>query len=130
MKKQSVLFALSALICLTFNACSGHPSASVPEPTPPLFKFGTNVTPDGRTFQVDGKGFIDNGQYVLPVMGEIHYCRVPESEWKREVLKMKAGGIDKVTVKAGKEGVSPFRSLTGKVMAELKSGTYEFEVTE
>jgi len=28
----------------------------------------------------------------------------------------------------GAEGVGPFRSLKGKVMAELKSGTYEFEV--
>ena len=45
-------------------------------------------------------------------------------------LTLKAGGIDKVKVKAGQEGVGPFRSLTGKVMAELKSGTYEFEVTE
>ncbi|MBQ7213113.1 MAG: beta-galactosidase [Bacteroidales bacterium] len=91
--KQLALLILSALLGV-LNVCSRPDAASVPEPTPPLFKFGTNVTPDGQTFQVDGKGFIDNGQYVLPVMGEIHYCRVPESEWKREVLKMKAGGID------------------------------------
>ena len=43
-------------------------------------------------------------------------------------LNLMASGIDKVSVLKGKEGVSPFRSLTGKVMAELRSGTYEFEV--
>ena len=26
-------------------------------------------------------------------MGEIHYSRVPESFWKEELLKMKAGGV-------------------------------------
>ncbi|MDR1672605.1 MAG: glycoside hydrolase family 78 protein [Bacteroidales bacterium] len=43
-------------------------------------------------------------------------------------LNLTASGIDKVTVLKGKEGVGPFRTLTGKVMAELKSGTYEFDV--
>ncbi len=43
-------------------------------------------------------------------------------------LTLEASGIDKVKVLKGAEGVGPFRSLTGKVMAELKSGTYSFEV--
>ena len=57
------------------------------------FKFGTNVNPKGETFEVDSKGFIVNGERVLPVMGEIHYARVPEREWKREIQKMRAGGV-------------------------------------
>jgi alpha-L-rhamnosidase len=43
-------------------------------------------------------------------------------------LNLTASDIGKVTVLKGKDGVGPFRTLTGKVMAELKSGTYEFEV--
>ncbi|MDR1171425.1 MAG: glycoside hydrolase family 78 protein [Bacteroidales bacterium] len=43
-------------------------------------------------------------------------------------LNLTASDIGKVTVLKGKDGVGPFRSLTGKVMAELKSGTYEFAV--
>ncbi|MBQ5581792.1 MAG: hypothetical protein IIU68_00390, partial [Bacteroidales bacterium] len=43
-------------------------------------------------------------------------------------LTLQASGIDKVKVLKGAEGVGPFRSLTGKVMSELKSGTYTFEV--
>lgn len=34
-----------------------------------------------------------NGKRVAPVMGEIHYSRVPEAEWANEIHKMKLGGI-------------------------------------
>lgn len=57
------------------------------------FRFGTNVNPDGVKFEVDSKGFVIGGKHVLPVMGEIHYARVPEQEWRREIQKMRAGGI-------------------------------------
>ena len=57
------------------------------------FTFGTNVTPQGVTFEVDSKGFVIGGKHVLPVMGEIHYARVPAKDWRREIQKMKAGGI-------------------------------------
>ena len=57
------------------------------------FRFGTNVNPDGVKFEVDSRGFIIGGKHVLPVMGEIHYARVPEQEWRREIQKMRAGGI-------------------------------------
>ena len=57
------------------------------------FRFGSNVRPDGVKFEVDSQGFIIGGKHVLPVMGEIHYARVPEQEWRREIQKMRAGGI-------------------------------------
>ena len=57
------------------------------------FTFGTNVNPQGVTFEVDSKGFVIGGKPVLPVMGEIHYARVPAKDWRREIRKMKAGGI-------------------------------------
>ena len=57
------------------------------------FRFGTNVNPDGVKFEVDSRGFIIGGKHVLPVMGEIHFARVPEQEWRREIQKMRAGGI-------------------------------------
>lgn len=34
-----------------------------------------------------------DGRRVMPVMGEIHYSRLPESEWANEVRKMKEGGV-------------------------------------
>ncbi|MDO4931672.1 MAG: beta-galactosidase [Prevotellaceae bacterium] len=57
------------------------------------FTFGTKTDPSGNTFEVDSKGFVINGRHTLPVMGEIHYARVPEKEWQREIRKIKAGGV-------------------------------------
>ncbi len=57
------------------------------------FKFGTSVNPDGQSIMVDKDGFIINGKHVIPVMGEMHYSRVPRKDWRREIRKMKAGGI-------------------------------------
>ena len=49
-------------------------------------KFGSKVTWDEHSLMFDGKR-------VVPVMGEIHYSRVPEDEWAAEVRKMKEGGV-------------------------------------
>ncbi len=35
-----------------------------------------------------------DGKPYFPVMGEIHYSRVKKEHWERELLKMKAGGVD------------------------------------
>lgn len=59
----------------------------------PYFSFGTATNPRGEKFLVDAHGFEIGGKKVLPVMGEIHYARVPAYDWKREILKMKAGGV-------------------------------------
>ena len=38
-----------------------------------------------------------NDKPWFPVMGEIHYSRVPEDNWEMELYKMKAGGVDIVS---------------------------------
>ena len=57
------------------------------------FRFGTPTAPDGQSIMIDKDGFIINGRHVIPVMGEMHYSRVPCEDWRREIRKMKAGGI-------------------------------------
>lgn len=57
------------------------------------FHFGTSTTPKGETLVVDSTSFIHNGRRVIPVMGEMHYARIPRSQWRDEILKMKAGGV-------------------------------------
>lgn len=42
----------------------------------------------------DSKSLIINGRRVVPVMGEIHYSRIPEQEWETELVKMKDGGVN------------------------------------
>lgn len=41
----------------------------------------------------DHKSLMMDGKRVTPVMGEIHYSRLPENEWQRSVRKMKEGGV-------------------------------------
>lgn len=57
------------------------------------FKLGTATNPRGHTLLCDSKSLLRDGQPWLPVMGEIHFSRVPKEEWHRELLKMKAGGV-------------------------------------
>ena len=46
---------------------------------------GKPVTWDSHSLMIDG-------HRVCPVMGEIHYSRVPQDEWQREVRKRREGG--------------------------------------
>jgi hypothetical protein len=43
---------------------------------------------------VNSRSLLFDAQPVFPVMGEMHYARVPQAEWRNELLKMKAGGVD------------------------------------
>lgn len=67
--------------------------------TPPpaetgYFKLGTTKNPAGHEISVNSRGLLFDGQPVFPVMGEFHYARYPETEWREELIKMKAGGVD------------------------------------
>ncbi|MBN1517007.1 beta-galactosidase [Candidatus Sumerlaeota bacterium] len=67
------------------------------KPATPLdgsFKMGTAIDPDGGSITVNSRYLLKNGSPWFPVMGEFHYSRYPENEWRDELLKMKAGGID------------------------------------
>lgn len=41
----------------------------------------------------DSRSLMFDGRRVVPVMGEIHYSRLPENEWGSEVRKMREGGV-------------------------------------
>lgn len=41
----------------------------------------------------DRHSLMINGRRVIPVMGEIHYSRIPADEWEDEVKMMKEGGV-------------------------------------
>ena len=71
--------------------------AIIPVPVPAteghLF-LGTSRSPDGCEITVSSQSLLRDGLPWLPVMGEFHYARYPEGEWREELLKMQAGGID------------------------------------
>lgn len=55
---------------------------------------GTATSPDGETLTFDRYSLRRNDRRWTPVMGEFHYSRYPADQWREELLKMKAGGID------------------------------------
>lgn len=54
---------------------------------------GTHVDPSGRTIVVTDKCLLVDGRPVVPVMGEVHYSRIPANEWADVLRTMKEGGV-------------------------------------
>lgn len=47
----------------------------------------------GSRMAWDGCSLIENGKRIMPVMGEMHYSRLPQTEWATALQRMKDGGI-------------------------------------
>ena len=60
-------------------------------------RLGSSTSPDGHTIGATSRYLTRDGRPWLPVMGEFHFSRYPESEWENEILKMKAGGVQIVS---------------------------------
>lgn len=70
-------------------------SAPTPAPGPADYTFdpADAVSPSGQTLGLNARYLTLDGKPWLPVMGEMHYSRVPEAEWETEILKMKSAGV-------------------------------------
>lgn len=51
----------------------------------------------GGEITLNSKHLIRDGKPWIPVMGEVHFSRLGREDWKRELLKMKAGSITVVS---------------------------------
>ncbi|GJH00486.1 beta-galactosidase [Paraburkholderia terrae] len=60
-------------------------------------RMGTNTSADGRTIGINSRYLTRDGEPWLPVMGELHYARVPEARWDDALAKVKAAGVDIVS---------------------------------
>ena len=78
-------------------ALSVDVTAPLPTPTPIPIDQTSALSPSGLRLSADSRSILLNGKRVLWTMGEFHYSRYPESEWRTELLRMKAGGIDVVS---------------------------------
>ena len=67
-----------------------------PAPAPETYAMGASHNPRLSKISADSRSLRLNEQPWTPVMGEFHYSRYPETQWREELLKMKAGGIDLV----------------------------------
>ena len=66
---------LVGLLTIATIAAPATPTTTVPR-----------ITWDKYSLMVDGRR-------IVPVMGEVHYSRIPAEEWPDEVRKMKEGGV-------------------------------------
>ena len=57
-------------------------------------ELGRTVNASGQSLDANSLYFLRDGRPWLPVMGEIHYARVPRQDWDEAILKMKADGIE------------------------------------
>jgi len=62
-----------------------------------FLRMGANRSPDGHVIGVTSRYLTRDGRPWLPVMGEFHFTRFPAADWEREILKMKAGGVEIVS---------------------------------
>lgn len=47
-----------------------------------------------KHFQINSQYILRDGKPVIPVMGEYHFVRDSKANWRRELAKMKAGGVN------------------------------------
>ena len=96
---KGVLIPCLAILASTV-ACADTDSITIARPMAPVmegYKMGGAQNPDGITLTLDSNSLLLNGKPWTPVMGEFHFSRYPENEWREELLKMKTGGIDIVS---------------------------------
>ncbi len=74
-----------------------EPPTTVQDAPPSDIKRGTNGDAAGNSIDFNSLYYLKNGAPWLPVMGEMHYSRVPHESWGDALDKMKASGIDIVS---------------------------------
>ncbi|WP_227247603.1 beta-galactosidase [Paraburkholderia caribensis] len=76
------------------TADASRPAAA---PLADTLRMGADTSPDGRTIGINSRYLTRDGEPWLPVMGELHYARVPEAQWDDALAKVKAAGVDIVS---------------------------------
>ena len=94
--KNRITMMLAAVVALLAAPLFAFAGSSVPAKAGreiPASQ-GTRTNPRGDTITVTSKCLLLNGRPIVPIMGEVHYTRVPEDEWRDYIRKMKAGGVN------------------------------------
>lgn len=52
-----------------------------------------SIQADAPKIDWDATSLSIDGKRAIPVMGEIHYSRIPDNEWRESIRKMKDGGV-------------------------------------
>lgn len=100
--KRLMIFSALILASSLFAAESSPASYLFNLPDTPLSSAPSPITlgsfraPNGASLGLNVSCFLRDGEPWLPVMGELHFSRVPEAEWDVTLEKMKKAGIEVV----------------------------------
>src|SRR4051812_3922696 len=89
-----ILAALALSLSIRAEPLIIDASAAQTAATDAKFHLGTSISPEGHEVSVNSVGLLRDGKPWLAVMGEFQYSRYAAREWRDELLKMKAGGVD------------------------------------
>ena len=79
---KRLLIVLAASLAFSFSLRAEVVTATIQTPPPAetgYFKLGTTKNPAGHEISVNSRSLLFDGQPVFPVMGEMHYSRVPQA---------------------------------------------------
>ncbi len=68
-----------------------------PDSSAPYLASWTATSPDGVKLSANRLHLLRDGQPMPVTMGEMHPQRVPVAEWEKDILKMKAGGLNGIS---------------------------------
>lgn len=95
--RLSKLLLICISLLLSISAWAGKEYTVVlpknPQPIEGHLKQGSHTSPSGHTFSLTSLYYTKDGRPWYPVMGEMHYTRVPQTDWEESILKMKASGV-------------------------------------
>ena len=96
MHRSLLIFPILAGVFIADSYGQTVSSIDIRQPYPEVLQNHLHLgdsNPQGESFSFNSLYMEHNGQPVLPVMGEFHYVRTPETEWDDSLKKMKAAGI-------------------------------------
>ena len=94
MKKLLIVITLiTSWLSIQAQTYTLDASAVITETKSGLLKMG-NPGIAGKELLVNNRYLTLGGKPIIPVMGEVHYTRIPKSQWEDVILKMKACGIN------------------------------------
>ena len=105
------LLMTAAAFSSAFSALSAHADEPVDAPAtirctfqpyakPEILMDHLNLggkNPDGGEIGINSLYLTRDGKPWIPVMGELHFSRVPRDQWPAELAKLKAGGVNIVS---------------------------------
>ena len=88
--KCSLLLSVGALYAQerAYEIDASQAVAQEPQPVP-----FSGIDPQGVKLSANNRYFLRNDQPWFPLMGEMHYNRVPPQDWETGILKMKSAGL-------------------------------------